>query len=808
MRERPLISVCINCYNAEATIEATVRSVCAQTYENLQIIVVDDCSTDRSLEIIRTIEDERIEVYPLPKNGHIANANNECLRHVRGEFVAHVDADDQWLPDKLEKQWQFLNEHSEYGACFTTAEMVDEEGNPVDDERYRLLNLPQPVMLRQLLRGGNYLCHSALLARREVMDAVGQHDRSLLYFHDYDYWVRMVTHCPVYILPEKQTIVRLSSTSNSHMSEAKQQAHVNEFAQIAYRSIVSCPDDLFLQAFADELRRPGDHTPEQTAWEKAFVLLNMIVYLPGNRALGLRRMAELFAEEGYARVAEEDFGFTPRDFYALSASFVYDDERVRDRLATAETAVVQLEGRQEELTAETARLTEAAASLTAEKNALAAANAILTQQLASASAAHENAAAQLRLIAGSKSWRLTAPLRALSRMQQINRTAAHPKLKTGEAAACKVMLYGYYGHNLGDDLFFDTLLHRYPDTIFTLSEGDGYEAFFARYPNAYAYAQSNAHVQKLNAFGAKLHKERYFEKLLRSKCDAVVHIGGSIYQQVGTWEEDLRIRKERYDRRRPFFSISSNFGPYQTDEYRLFWREQFQKCRDICFRDKDSYELFKDIPSVRYAPDLLFAQPLPTVPVTPGQTFLSIFDPTFRGRGLSEETCSGYMNTVVAVIRELLRRGQRVVVSDFCWFENAGGIEAMIAQLSEEERQQVAVVNYTGDGNFEPVLTAIAASERVIATRFHAMLFGFIGGKKTLPIVYNPKMRHQLDDLAFAGASPDVETFARMSVDEVLAALDGQPIVDATAWKAQAVEQFAALDRYIEEKGGRVVPAT
>ncbi len=100
-----LISVCINAYNSEKTIKETLESVLSQTYSDLQVIVVDDCSTDKTADIVEEIasRDGRVELYRLPENGNISNANNEAISHVRGEYIAHIDSDDVWFNDKIEK---------------------------------------------------------------------------------------------------------------------------------------------------------------------------------------------------------------------------------------------------------------------------------------------------------------------------------------------------------------------------------------------------------------------------------------------------------------------------------------------------------------------------------------------------------------------------------------------------------------------------------------------------------------------------------------------------------------------------------
>lgn len=804
MTKTPLVSVCINCYNAEHTLLPTLQSVLSQTYPNLQVIVVDDCSTDGTWDILQRIDDPRIECVRLAENGHISNANNEALRRVRGEFVAHLDADDRWVPDKIEKQLAFLQEHPEYGACFSVAEMVDEHDNPVEDHRFRAENRDRAALLRHFLTVGNYLCHSSMFARREIIDRVGEHDLTLLYFHDFDYWIRMGLICDIYISPEKLVYYRLSTESNSAMQVQKQNGHIYEFAQVAYQTVVSCPDALFLDAFSDRLRLAGEHTPEQTALEKAFLLSDLLIYLPQNPSLGLRRLCELMNDRTYADIARRDFGFTVRDLYRLQGTPVYHDEtaartardtatHLQNQLAAATAENGWYKEHTAQLEEERDRIVAHASFLQSEYHRLNELNAALDARAVRAEAAHAQAAHQLAQIYNSRVWKLTKPIRLLQRTLQIERTSRAPRTRDGRPAACKVMLYGYYGHNLGDDLFFHTLFTRYPDTVFVVFDAVGYDDVFAKYPNVYVYPHDRLGATRREAF----------EKLLLNHVDAVVHIGGSIYQQIGTWEEDLRLREKRHSKKRPFFSISSNFGPYHTEVYRAFWHKRFAIARDICMRDRYSHELFGDLDTVRYAPDLLFSLPLPQAETIKGKLFLSVIEPSSPAHPFPQEQCERYFRTLTAVATTWLENGHEVVLSSFCSFEHDDtAVDTLVRAIPAALHGKLSIVSYDGSGSFDNVLTSLASSEYVLATRFHAGLFGMSAGKTVVPVSYNQKVTHLLNDIGFDGYIADFET---MDADAILSALtNGQPF-DVSAQKEAAIGQLARLDDYIRSKGGAVI---
>ena len=106
--KRPLVSVLMVNYNHEDSIRESIESVLSQSFDNLQFVIVDDGSTDRSCEIVESFHDPRLEFYRLPENRHICYTTNFGLTKVRGDYLARIDSDDLWLPDKLERQLAFL----------------------------------------------------------------------------------------------------------------------------------------------------------------------------------------------------------------------------------------------------------------------------------------------------------------------------------------------------------------------------------------------------------------------------------------------------------------------------------------------------------------------------------------------------------------------------------------------------------------------------------------------------------------------------------------------------------------------------
>lgn len=131
-----LVSVIIPVYNVQKYINRTLESVFAQTYENIEIIMVDDQSNDKSAEIIKEYQKDHPEIvyYLQPKNMGAGYARNKALEIAKGQYVAFLDSDDMWKFDKIEKQIRLLNEKK--GAfCFTAIEMIDENDKMIKGKR-------------------------------------------------------------------------------------------------------------------------------------------------------------------------------------------------------------------------------------------------------------------------------------------------------------------------------------------------------------------------------------------------------------------------------------------------------------------------------------------------------------------------------------------------------------------------------------------------------------------------------------------------------------------------------------------------
>lgn len=149
-----MVSVIMPCYNMERFIAFTIESVQRQTYPNWELCIADDASSDKTVEIIKSYQnkDGRIHFSVKPKHSGIANTRNQCISMAHGRFLAFLDADDVWHPDKLETQLQFMMERKT-GFSYSSYDCIDEEGNPLKKSVKAAGNLDHNAYLHNTIIG-------------------------------------------------------------------------------------------------------------------------------------------------------------------------------------------------------------------------------------------------------------------------------------------------------------------------------------------------------------------------------------------------------------------------------------------------------------------------------------------------------------------------------------------------------------------------------------------------------------------------------------------------------------------------------
>lgn len=203
-----LVSIIMPTYNCGRFIGESIRSVLTQTYTNWELLIVDDCSTDNTAEVVAAFTDPRIHYQRNEHNSGAAVTRNTALRMVKGRYIAFLDSDDLWLPEKLEKQIAFMQQNG-YAFTYANYQIMNEDGSLTGKQ----LKMPTSLTYYQ------YCCNTAIGCLTVVIDK-----QQTGYFlmpnikssHDMALWLLIMRRgFKAYAFPECLASYRLVSTSNT-----------------------------------------------------------------------------------------------------------------------------------------------------------------------------------------------------------------------------------------------------------------------------------------------------------------------------------------------------------------------------------------------------------------------------------------------------------------------------------------------------------------------------------------------------------------------------------------------------------------
>lgn len=193
---QPLITVVMPNYNGQHFVEQAIDSVLAQTYKNFELLIVDDCSKDDSLQLIRYKEqnDKRIRVIALGQNTGVANARNVGIQEAKGKYIALLDNDDLWTEDKLERQLAIAEKGADIVYC--SYDFIDEQNNEIK----KPFIVPIQTNFNKMLASSVISCSTSFI-KTELMQA---HPFKLNFYHeDYVLWMELLKTCPIAYGDEK-----------------------------------------------------------------------------------------------------------------------------------------------------------------------------------------------------------------------------------------------------------------------------------------------------------------------------------------------------------------------------------------------------------------------------------------------------------------------------------------------------------------------------------------------------------------------------------------------------------------------------
>jgi glycosyltransferase involved in cell wall biosynthesis len=222
-----LVSVIIPCYNREQWLEKCIHSVLNQTYYNLEIIIIDDGSSDRTFQIVKSFNDKRIKYFYKENGGH-ASARNFGINQSIGEWIAFLDSDDYWDKHKIKTQLSY----GDFDAIYCNANIIDEKGSIIKNNKsinFEKLHsdIKNNILLANIITGSS----SSIILKTSIIKRVGYFRNDLKIGEDWEYWARAIwLNIKIKYVTEKLTFIR--THLNSTQSNAKQTDFSNSKTKI------------------------------------------------------------------------------------------------------------------------------------------------------------------------------------------------------------------------------------------------------------------------------------------------------------------------------------------------------------------------------------------------------------------------------------------------------------------------------------------------------------------------------------------------------------------------------------------------
>lgn len=274
----PVVSIIMCAYNAGRYIEEALDSVQAQTFENWELIVVDDGSVDDTAQKVKAkMQDPRIR-YIYQENAKQGKARNNGIAHATAEWIAILDADDRWMPEKLQLQLALAKETNADILC-SRANLMDADGNYVAEDQLHNLQTGWLKPQQAFLNGRNDIIFSTALMKKAVLDSVGGFDETPGMAEDYNLFLTLSDRgCTFYRQPENLADYRIHDSQTSSTEFVTFMLSVRAYRLVHFKHI---PQKQVMLAIKKRLNRYLLHNIETLNMEQRRELLKFYSEFPG-----------------------------------------------------------------------------------------------------------------------------------------------------------------------------------------------------------------------------------------------------------------------------------------------------------------------------------------------------------------------------------------------------------------------------------------------------------------------------------------------------------------------------------------------
>ncbi|MDL2210579.1 glycosyltransferase [Desulfovibrio sp. OttesenSCG-928-O18] len=312
----PKVSVLMASYNHERYIEEAVASILAQSFKDFELIVVDDASPDNSVEALRKIRDPRLKLIQHEQNKGVCVTFNDAFAASSGEYIALIGSDDRWHPKKLTTQTEFLDQHPDILAVFSTVRKIDAHGNVL--ESGGRCDFPQDVDRWKVLRGIfaklNYLNAPSEMLRRSAIEADPQfYDPRFVQLQDMEQHVRLALRGEIFVMPYPFVDYRWHGENLSKGSAAAHARNDLEYA-LLMDSLLQIENPAMVKRII-----PNSKLDTTDVRLVPFVLAHRALEADNlfQRHWGYTVIGNYIKDPALASYLAETVGFAPTDFYQL-----------------------------------------------------------------------------------------------------------------------------------------------------------------------------------------------------------------------------------------------------------------------------------------------------------------------------------------------------------------------------------------------------------------------------------------------------------------------------------------------------------
>lgn len=335
----------------------------------------------------------------------------------------------------------------------------------------------------------------------------------------------------------------------------------------------------------------------------------------------------------------------------------------------------------------------------------------------------------------------------------------------------KIQIRAYLNNNFGDDLFIKLICDRYPREKFVILGDSGKNGNLDSLSNLKYIKTDGIFFKIINSVCMKWQKlthtfkgnyrNLFFINLISKFCIENIFVVGSYFVETPRWDH---MFDEPWYKSHPYI-LDCNFGPYSSEEYLLEHKRCFSMCKQVSFRDLASYNLFKDIPCVKYAPDIVYNLD-PSGTNDEGYYLISVMNFAFAEKTKeTNQLHDAYKTKLIEVVTKLVSEKKHVKLVALCEDQGDYKVSKEIEDIVSSE--YVESINYT-DVGLDEMIKIFKNSHYIIGTRFHSIVLAILFKKNFYPIVYSNKTENMLKDVGFSEKASLLKDIAAASADDML----------------------------------------